>query len=136
MSWTEQSPRTLRHVASDVWRDASLLIQQHVELAAEEASERTAGLSVDVALAVAAIALLHGAVLAVLASAGFALHAAGLAPWLAVALVALLAVLAGAGFALWARARLRKRTTTHSETLLALGETSEWIADALRGDRS
>jgi hypothetical protein len=136
MSWTEGTPRTLRDVVSDVWLDSSRLAQQHLELASQEVAERTAGLSVDLAASLGATALLHGSVLALLASAGFGLHAAGFSPWLATLIVAVGAMAIGFGMALWARARLARRTTSHSETLLALGETSDWIAASLRGDRS
>jgi hypothetical protein len=135
MSWTENTPRSLRAVASDVWLDCSQLARQHLEVAAEEVAERTSGLGVDLAASVGATALLHGGVLALLASAGFGLHAAGLAPWLAMAIVAIAAMAIGLGLALWARARLVRRTSAHSETLLALGETSDWIATSLRGER-
>lgn len=134
LSWADGSPRTLRHVLSDVWRDASLLMRQHAELAADEASQRAAGIGTDLALSVAAVALLHGGVLAILASLALALHAAGIAAWLAVLLVALLAIVCGGGFALWAKRRLAARVSPESETLMALGETSDWIADALRGN--
>lgn len=134
--WTPGNSRTLRDVVSDVWMDTSLLIQQHLELAAQEASERTSGLGLDLGLALAAVALLHAAVFGLLATAAFALHASGLAPWLAVGIVAVVSVLLGAGLALWAKSRIVRRTTTRSETLVALGETSDWIASALRGERS
>ena len=135
-SWTHENPRTLRDVVSDVWMDTSLLIQQHLELAAQEAAERTSGLGMDLGLAVGAVALLHAAVFGLLATAAFALHASGLAPWLAVGIVAAVSLVFGAVLALWAKARLVRRTTTRSETLIALGETSDWIASALRGERS
>ena len=135
-SWANDTPRTLRDAISDAWMDTSLLIQQHLELAAQEAADRTSGLGLDLALSLAGIALLHGAVLGVLAAAGLGLYALGLAPWLAVAIVAVVAALLGGGLALWAKARLVHRTTARSETLVALGETSDWIASALRGERS
>lgn len=135
MSWTQDTPRTLRDVVGDVWLDSSRLVQQHLELASQEVAERTAGLGVDLAASLGATALLHAGVLALLASAGFGLHAAGLAPWLALLIVSAAAMLVGLGLALWARARLTRRATSQSETLLALGETGTWIASSLRGDR-
>lgn len=135
VTWPEDSKRTLREAMGDVWLDLSLLVEQHAALAAREVAERTTGLSVDLSALVAAVALLQCGVLALLASAGFALHAAGLAPWLAMLVVAIVAVAGGLGAALVGRARLVRRTTSRSETLLALAETSDWFAASLRGDR-
>ena len=134
--WTsDASSRTLRDAVRDIWVDASMLIQQHVALAAKEAGERTSGLSVDLAASVAAMAMLHAGLLAMLASAGFALHAAGLSPWLTMLFVAVLAMTIGLALALWARARLARRTTPRSETVMALRETSEWLEAAFQEDR-
>ena len=135
-SWAEPAPRTLRDAVSDAWTDASLLMQQHLELAAEEAAERTSGLGVDLGVSLAGTALIHGAVLGLMAAAALGLYAAGLAPWLAVAIVAVAAGVIGTGLALWAKSRLVRRTTARSVTLEALADTSEWIGSALRGEHS
>jgi len=129
-------PRGLRDAVSDVWQDASLLFRQHAALASKEASERTSGLGVDVAGLVGGIVLLHAAMFALATAAGFALHAAGLSPWLASLIVAIVLGAGGVGTALWAKSRLVERATRPSETLVALGETHEWLSTLLRGDRS
>lgn len=135
-SWVEPAPRTLRDAVSDAWTDASLLIEQHLELAAQEAAQRTSGLGTDLAVSLAGTALIHGAALGLLAAAALGLSAAGLEPWMAVAIVAVVAGVLGVVLALWAKARLVRRTTTRSETLAALADTSEWIGSALRGGHS
>lgn len=126
---------TLRDALADAWHDASALLQQHAALASKEARERTAGLGVDVAGLVGGVVLAHVGVLALAAAAGFGLHAAGLPPWLASLVVGV--ALIGGGLALVSRARacLVARTTRRSETLLALGDTSQWLGELLRGER-
>ncbi len=119
---------------SDIWHDGSLLFEQHAALAAREAAERTSGLGVDLAASVGAVALLQAGVLALIASAGFALHTAGFSAWQSTLIVAVVAVVTSLSLALWARARLVRRTTARSETLLALRETSDWLGASLRGD--
>jgi len=128
------SSRGLRQVVSDIWHDGSLLLEQHAALAGKEAAERTSGLGVDLAAAVGAAALLQAGVLALLASAGFALHAAGFSAWQSTLIVAVLAAATSLCLALWARARLVRRMTARSETVLALRETSDWLGASLRGD--
>jgi len=129
-------PRGLRDAVSDVWQDASLLFRQHAALASKEASERTSGLGVDVAGLVGGVVFLHVAVLGLAASAGFALHETGLSAWLASLIVASGLGAVGMGLAMWAKGRLIDRATRPSETLVALGETHEWMSSLLRGDRS
>lgn len=128
-------PRGLRDAVSDVWQDASLLFRQHAALASKEATERTAGVGVDVAGLVGGVVLLHAAALALVAAAGFALHQAGLSAWLACLVVAVVLAASGIGTALWAKGRLVRRATRPSETLVALGETHAWLGALLRGDR-
>ncbi len=118
----------------DIWHDGSLLFEQHAALAAKEAAERTSGLGVDLAASIGAVALLQAGVLALLASAGFALHTAGVSAWQSMLIVAVVAVVASLSLALWARARLVRRATARSETVLALRETSDWLGASLRGD--
>ena len=129
-------PRGLRDAVSDVWQDASLLFRQHAALASKEASDRTAGLGVDVAGLVGGVVLLHVAVLGLAAAVGFALHEAGLSAWLASLIVSIGWGAVGIGVAMWAKGRLIGRATRPSETLVALGETHEWMSSLLRGDPS
>jgi Putative Actinobacterial Holin-X, holin superfamily III len=132
--WPEDPGRGLRQVAADIWRDGSLLFEQHAALAAKEVAERTSGLWLDLAASLGAVALLQAGVLALLASASLALHAAGFAAWQSTLIVAVLAATTSLCLALWARARLVRRTTARSETVLALSETSDWLEASLRGD--
>lgn len=126
---------SLRDAVADVWNDASTLLQQHAELAAKEARERTAGLGADAAGLVGGVVLAHVGMLALAASAGFGLYAAGLAPWLASLVVGAALIAAGLLLTSRAKARLVARTAQQSETLLALGDTSRWLSEILRGER-
>jgi Putative Actinobacterial Holin-X, holin superfamily III len=127
--------RGLRDAVSDAWQEASLLFSQHAALASQEAAERTAGLSADMAGFVGGVVLLHAGTLALAAAAGFGLHAAGLAPWLASTIVAVVLAAMGACAVVWAKKRLSRRTTPRSETIVALGESVEWFGGLLRGER-
>lgn len=124
--------RSLGGAVRDVWHDTSALLSQHAELAATEISERTAGVALDAGLLVGGVVVLHVGALAAVAAAAFALHAAGLAPWLAVLTVAATVLALGVALLLWGRGRFRRRTAGPSDTLMAFKESRQWLTSLTR----
>jgi hypothetical protein len=119
--------RSLGRALRDVWHETSALLSQHAGLVATEITERTSGVALDAGLLVGGVIMLHAGALAAVSAAALALHAAGLAPWLAVLTVAATVLGLGVGLLLWGRGRLRRRTAGPSDTLLAFKESRQWL---------
>lgn len=116
----------------DVWRDATTLIRQHAALASLEFSERAKGAGVDVALLTLGAVVMQAAVLAFLATTAVVLHRAGLTPAQAGLAVTMAAAFIGVALMAWGGARVRRRITGPSDTLLAFKESKQWLTGATR----
>lgn len=127
--------RTLGGAVHDVWQTASTLAQQHAALASSELTERTKGVGTDAVLLVSGAVVLHAATLAFLCSAALGLYAAGVSPWQAGFAVAVLTAVVGVVLVALARARLRRRSSGPSDTLLAFKETGQWLTTLTRTRR-
>lgn len=123
--------RGLGDLFSDLSADAARLARQEVQLAKVEMEQKARAATGDIALVVAGIFLANAALLALVATAVFAL-ALTMELWLAALIVGLVVALV-AGLLVWRGiANLREIDPVPQQTINSLEEDKEWLTRQIR----
>jgi uncharacterized membrane protein YqjE len=119
--------RTLGDMFAELSRDTRTLIQQEIQLAKAELTEKAATLAKSVAIVVAGALIAYGGLLAIVATIVLALIATGLPAWAAALLGGILIL--GIGYLLirWGLAGLRRQDLKPHQTLEMLKEDAQWL---------
>jgi uncharacterized membrane protein YqjE len=119
--------RTLGDMFAELSRDTRTLIQQEIQLAKAELTEKAATMAKSVAIVVAGALIAYGGLLAIVATIVLALTATGLPAWAAALLGGILIL--GIGYLLirWGLAGLRRQDLKPHQTLEMLKEDAQWL---------
>jgi uncharacterized membrane protein YqjE len=119
--------RTLGEMFAELSRDTRTLLQQEIQLAKTELTEKAATLARSVAIVVAGALIAYGGLLAIVATIVLALIATGLPAWAAALLGGILIL--GIGYVLirWGLAGLRRQDLKPHQTLEMLKEDAQWL---------
>jgi hypothetical protein len=124
--------RSLGEMFADLSRETRTLIQQELQLARTELTDKASRMSRGAAFVVGGGLLAYGGLLALVAAVVLVLIAAGLPPWAGALLGGL--IVAGAGY-LFIRsglATLRLTALTPRETIDTLKEDAQWLKSHIR----
>ena len=123
---TGKDERSLGELLAELSRETGQLIRKEVELATTEMTAKAKKAGTDAAVIAAGGALLHAALLVLLAAFVIGLAQLGITPWLSALLVGVLT--AGIGYMLVNRGRtsLRKSSLAPVQTMESLKETATW----------
>ena len=123
---TGTDERSLGELLAELSRETGQLIRKEVELATTEMTAKAKKAGTDAAVIAAGGALLHAALLVLLAALVIGLAQLGITPWLSALLVGVLT--AGIGYMLVNRGRtsLRKSSLAPVQTMESLKETATW----------
>ena len=125
----ERSERPLGELLGDLGRQVGSLVRRELDLAKVEASERASQLGRDAALVAIGGAVLHGALLVLLAAAVLLLIQLGLDPWLAALVTAVLVAVIGAIVVRSGIAAMRETSARQSPTVESVRENVEWAKE-------
>lgn len=119
--------RTLGQMFADLSRDTRTLIQQEIQLAKTELTEKAAAMAKGAALIVAGGLLAYGGLLAIVGAVVLLLIAFGLPAWVAALLGGI--VIIGVGYALIRSGltRLRSQQLAPRQTIETLKEDAQWL---------
>jgi uncharacterized membrane protein YqjE len=119
--------RTLGDMFAELSRETRTLVQQEIQLAKTELTEKAAKLAKSVVIVVAGALIAHGGLLAIVATIVLALIATGLPAWAAALLGGILIL--GIGYLLirWGLAGLRRQDLKPHQTLEMLKEDARWL---------
>ncbi len=119
--------RSLGEMFAELSRDTRTLIQQEVQLAKTELSEKASKMATGAALVVGGGLIAYGGLLAVVAAVVLILIALGLPPWAAAGLGG--SLVAGLGYMLIRSglAALRAQELTPRKTIETLKEDAQWL---------
>jgi hypothetical protein len=124
---TIDDSRTLREMSADLSRDARTLIQQEIQLARTELTEKIAKAGKGAGLVIGGGLIAYAGLLAIIAAAILGLVAAGLPPWAATLLGGVLAAIAGYLLVRPGLAALRPQELKPRQTLATLKEDAQWL---------
>jgi len=119
--------RTLGEMFADLSRETRTLVQQEIQLAKTELTEKASKLGKGAGLMVGGGLIAYGGVLAMVAAVVLALIAIGLPPWAAALASGVL--MAGAGYFLFRSglAALRPHEWKPRQTIDTLKENAQWL---------
>jgi uncharacterized membrane protein YqjE len=119
--------RTLGDMFAELSRETRTLVQQEIQLAKTELTEKAAKLAKSVVIVVAGALIAYGGLLAIVATIVLALIATGLPAWAAALLGGILIL--GIGYLLirWGLAGLRRQDLKPHQTLEILKEDARWL---------
>jgi uncharacterized membrane protein YqjE len=119
--------RTLGDMFAELSRETRTLVQQEIQLAKTELTEKAAKLAKSVVIVVAGGLIAYGGLLAIVATIVLALIATGLPAWAAALLGGILIL--GIGYLLirWGLAGLRRQDLKPHQTLEILKEDARWL---------
>lgn len=125
----DRTERPLGALFGDLGRQVGTLVRRELDLAKVEASERATQLGKDAAMLAIGGAVLHGALLVLLAAAVLLLVQLGLDPWLAALFVGV--VVAGVGGLLLRSgiAAMRESSARRSPTAESVRDNVEWAKE-------
>ena len=129
---TNTDDRSLGQMFADLSRETRTLIQQEIQLARTELTEKAMRMAKGAALIVGGGLLAYGGLLAIVAAVVLALIAFGLPAWAGALLGGIL--IAGVGYLLIRSglAALRPQALTPRQTIETLKEDAEWIKSQAR----
>ena len=122
----------VKELVSELGRDTGLLVRQEIELAKVELKEYASRVSKSGAGIGAGAAIAHMGVVTILAAIVLALISAGVAPWLAAAVVGVVALVVGYLLIQGARRRLTATPSPFPRTAQATKETVQWAKEQLQ----
>jgi hypothetical protein len=124
--------RSLGQMFADLSREARTLIQQEIQLAKTELTEKASRMTKGAAFLVGGGLLAYGGLLAIVAAVVLALIAIGLPAWAAALLGGI--VVAGCGYLLIRAGltALRAQDLTPRETIETLKEDAQWLRSQTR----
>jgi uncharacterized protein YacL len=123
--------RSLGELFGDLSRQLSTLVRQEIDLARTEVTTAAGAAARDAALGGVGVVLLHGALLAALATVTLVLVELGLDAWLAALIVTIVAGAVGAMLAMRARDSLSTRRLTPDRTVETLKDGAEWAKERI-----
>jgi hypothetical protein len=119
--------RTLGEMFAELSRETRTLIQQEVQLARTELSEKARAMARGGGMVVGGALIAYGGLLAVLAAVVLGLIALGVPPWAAALLAGLLAGVVGYLLARSGFAALRLQQLAPRKTIETLKEDAQWL---------
>ena len=124
---TDTNERTLGEMFADLSRETRTLIQQEIQLAQTELSEKASNMAWGAGLMVGGGLIAYGGLLAAIGAVVLALIAFGLPPWAGALLGAVVA--AGVGYLLIRSgvATLRSQQLVPRKTIETLKEDAQWL---------
>jgi hypothetical protein len=129
---TNTDHRSLGQLFADLSRDTRTLIQQEIQLAKTELSEKAARMGKGAALIVGGGLLAYGGVLAMIAAVVLALIAFGLPAWASALLGGVLVAVVGYLLIRSGLAALRPQELTPRQTIETLKEDAQWLKSQTR----
>jgi hypothetical protein len=124
-----QGERSLGDLFSDLGNQVGTLVRREIDLAKVEASDRIGRIGRDAAMVAVGGAVVHAAMLVLLAAAVLALIDAGLDGWLAALIVAALVALIGALLVWRGLSAMREDSSRPSATVETMRENIEWAKE-------
>jgi Mg/Co/Ni transporter MgtE len=124
-----QSERSLGDLFGDLGNQVSTLVRRELDLAKVEVGDRVGRLGKDAAMVAVGGAVIHAAVLVLLAAAVLALIDAGWDGWLAALLVAVVVGVLGALLVWRGLAAMREDSSRPSATVETMRENIEWAKE-------
>ncbi|HEX6655568.1 MAG TPA: phage holin family protein [Candidatus Limnocylindria bacterium] len=125
----DRSDRPLGELFGDLGRQVGSLVRRELDLARVEATERAGRFGRDAAMVAIGGAVLHGALLVLLAAAVLVLIQLGLDPWLAAVIVAVVVGIVGALVLRGGIAAMREASARPSPTAESMRENVEWAKE-------
>ena len=125
----DQRDRPLGELFSDLGRQVSTLVRREMDLARVELGDRASRLGRDSAMAAAGGAILHGAVLVLLAAAVLGLMEAGVDGWLAALIVGVVVGVIGAVVLRSGVAAIQRDGAQPSRTVESMRDNIEWAKE-------
>jgi hypothetical protein len=121
-----QDDRSIAELLSELSRETATLVRKEVELATTEMSAKAQRAGIQVAVTAAGGALIHAALLVLLAAVVIGLAQLGITPWLSALIVSL--ITAGIGYMLVSRGltNLRRIDIAPTQAIAALKENDRW----------
>jgi hypothetical protein len=123
---SRQDERSLGELFAELSRDTGVLIRKEVELATTEMTAKAKVAGSHAATIAAGGALVHAALLVLLAAVVIGLAQIGVQPWLSALIVALVTGVIGYVLVNKGRAGLRRTSVTPTRTIESLKETATW----------
>jgi hypothetical protein len=129
---TNKDEQTIGEMFAELSRETRTLIQQEIQLAKTEMSERASTMSKGAGMVAGGGLIAYGGLLAVIAAVVLGLIAIGLPPWTGALLGGVLAV--GVGYLLIRSglAALRMQELTPRKTIETLKEDAQWVKAQMR----
>jgi len=124
---TIDDSRTLGEMFADLSRDARTLIQQEIQLARTELTEKIAKAGKGAGLVVGGGLIAYAGLLAIIAAGILGLVAVGLPPWVAALLGGVLVAVAGYLVVRLGFAALRPQELKPRQTIETLKEDAQWL---------
>ena len=124
--------RTLGELFAELSRDTRTLVQQEVELAKAELSEKAARAGRNAGLLVAGGLIAYGGLLAIIAGAVLGLIRMGLAAWVAALIGGVLIALLGYLLVRAGLAGFKQLDLTPRQTIESLKEDAQWLKSQAR----
>jgi hypothetical protein len=125
----EQRERPLGELFGDLGRQVGTLVRRELDLAKVELGDRASRLGRDTAMVAAGGAILHGALLVLLAAAVLGLIAAGLDGWLAALIVGVVVAIVGAAVLRAGVGAIQRDGSRPSETIETMRDNIEWAKE-------
>ena len=119
--------RTLGQMFAELTRDTRTLVQQEVQLATTEITEKASKMATSVGFLVGGGVIAYGGLLAIIAAAVLGLIGLGVMPWVAALLGGLLAAVAGYFLIRVGLSRLRAQDLKPQQTIDTLKEDVQWL---------
>ena len=129
---TSTDDRSLGQMFADLSRETRTLIQQEIELAKTELSEKALNMAKGTAFVVGGGLLAYGGLLAVVAAVVLVLIAFGLPPWAGALLGGIVIAAGGYLFIRSGLAMLRPPELTPRQTIETLKEDAQWLRNQTR----
>ena len=125
----EENDRSLGDLFGDLGRQVGTLVRRELDLARVELNDRATRIGRDLATVAAGGAVLHGAVLVLLAAAVFGLIELGLEAWLAASIVGIVVGVAGAILLRAGLKAMRSDSSAPSATIETMRDNVEWAKE-------
>ena len=123
---SRQDERSLGELFAELSRETGVLVRKEVELATTEMTAKARVAGSHAATIAAGGALVHAALLVLLAAIVIGLAQIGVQPWLSALIVALVTGVIGYVLVNKGRAGLRRSSVTPTRTIESLKETATW----------
>lgn len=129
---TNPDERTLGQLFGDLSRETKTLVQQEIQLAKTELSEKASKMARGAGFAVAGGAVAYGGALALIAALILGLVALGVVAWLAALIGGILAAIAGVVLVKLGLAALKPAELVPRKTIDTLKENAQWLGTQTR----